>query len=87
MLGNEQKIPKKDGPPGVTKSKIDEIKSKIGPMIPKEKMQFWHDIPTNENSKDLTINYDHLQKQAGKADELNLSNSSTPRVMRRESSF
>ena len=34
-----------------------------------------------------TIDYDHLQKQAGKADELDLSNSSTPRVMRRESSF
>ena len=36
VLGNEQKTPKKDGPRGVTKSKIDEITSKIGPMIPKE---------------------------------------------------
>ena len=53
----------KTGPRGVTSSKLNDIISKIGPIIPVSKRRFWENLPTNDNSKDLTINYDHLAPQ------------------------
>ena len=50
---------KKPGLRGVTSSKLSDIIEKIGP-VPENKMHFWETIPSNESSKDLTYNYDHL---------------------------
>ena len=59
-------IPKKPGPRGVTTSKVEEIVVKIGPLITKEQMKFWHQLIRNENSKDLTVNYEHLKRTGRK---------------------
>ena len=80
-------IPKKNGPRYVTESMFEEIKSMIGSLIPKQKMGFWNQIPTNKEAKDLSINYDHLERQSGKKkDDLNMIDS-THRVTRQVSNI
>lgn len=64
------KLPNKVGPRGVTKSKLDEFLEKIGPIIPKERMEFWLNLPTNPESKDLTISYDHFERTGKRSLEL-----------------
>lgn len=51
-------IPAYDKPRGLNAKKTKEIIAKLGPMIPSEKLKFWIDMPTSENSADLTKNLD-----------------------------
>ena len=53
-------VEKKGGPRGVTTSKLQDILLKLGPVIGSDKIKFWKNLPTNDNSNDLTENYDHL---------------------------
>ena len=62
VTNSSYNISKKIGPRGVNKSKVDDIIKKIGPIIPKERMTFWLQLPTNLESQDLTVNYDHLER-------------------------
>ena len=55
------RVPQKDRPRGVTRSKKHDILKKIGPMMPKNRMPFWENLDESENSKDMTVNYEHLQ--------------------------
>ena len=55
-------LPVKSGPRGVTTSKITNIISSIGPLMPRERMKFWEELPCNKSSNDLTINYEHLNR-------------------------
>ena len=77
---NSCEILNKPGPRGVTTSKVEEIISNIGPLIPKVHIKFWKDLPRNESSKDLTINYDHLERTEKKT---NTSNSPLRRASER----
>ena len=66
MVNSSQEVSKKPGPRGVTTLKLEEIVKKIGPLIPKEQIKFWNELPRNDNSKDLTVNCDHLERTGKK---------------------
>ena len=48
---------------GVNTSNLNDILAKIGPLIPGECLKLWKEIPTINISKDLTVNYDHLERE------------------------
>ena len=47
----------------VNTSKLNDILIKIGPLIPAECLEFWKELPTDNLSKDLTVNFDHLDRE------------------------
>ena len=48
----------------VTHDKKEQILKKLSPFFKQEnRLKFWKDIPSLSNSKDLTINIEHLPKQ------------------------
>ena len=53
----------KSAPGAVTTSKLQDILKRIGPVIPVTKRRFLDNMPTNDDSPDLTVNYDHLASQ------------------------
>lgn len=46
------------GPRGVNKQKQKDIVDKLSSVFPQEKLQFWLDVATSEDSADLTKNYE-----------------------------
>ena len=65
----------KEGPRGFITFKVEEIIEKIGAVIPKKRMKFWLQLPKNGLLKDLTSNYDHLEKHGKKRRSENLDES------------
>ena len=54
--------PRKGEARGIEQKKKEDILSKLGPLLKPGKLRFWENIPSNINSKDLTISIDHLPK-------------------------
>ena len=47
---------------GVTLSKKNDILYKLTQLMPENRRQFWLDLSSNELSKDLSVNYEHIQE-------------------------
>ena len=47
-----------DGPRGLNTQKLKDILQKLSPIIPKENLHFWVNMPTTKGSVDLTRNID-----------------------------
>ena len=73
----------KTEPRGVTSSKLQDILTKIGPVIPVSKRRFWDNMPTNDNSRDLTINLDHLASQEKSKNDVETNQVSTRKMITR----
>ena len=56
FIVSKKPIPHHDGPRGLNSQKQKDIVEKLGPIIPKEKLQFWIDMPIKDSSIDLTLN-------------------------------
>ena len=54
----ETPIPHHTSPRGVNKQKQLDIIEKLSPVLPKDKLKFWLELPTNEKSTDLSKNYE-----------------------------
>ena len=70
-------VQSKGGPRGVTTTKAKDIRDKLSAVIPNTKMNFWLSLPTNDNSADLTINYDHLERSDKKDSSKNVDTVTT----------
>ena len=56
-------IHQKSGPRGVNSLKLDDIISKLLPLMPPTYKIFWQNLTSSAEAKDLTINYDHLSRK------------------------
>ena len=56
LVFSRQNIKIRDGPRGLNTQKQQHVVTKLGPIIPSEKMKFWTDMPIRDTSSDLAEN-------------------------------
>ena len=60
LVFSRQNIKIQGRPHGLNTQKLQDIVTKLGPIIPSEKMKFWTDIPIRDTSRDLAENIKEL---------------------------